>query len=129
MFLGKFSRCRDIKLRVPLPPEISAKLGEDVVIAKGHDRCLLLFPLGEFRKSIDPLLKSPLDNSDVLNRLREITGAAFQVRADKQRRITLPLSLARYASLSYGGQQRVIIVGMGLFLELWNAKSLRGIER
>lgn len=125
MLLGMFFRQRDHKLRIPLPPELSAELGKNIVVTQSNDRCLLLFPLWEFKKLNNPLLKESLNDEEVRSRRRKVMSTSFQLKIDKQRRITLPSSLAGYASLCRGGQQQVVILGMGPYLEIWNPVMLR----
>lgn len=129
MLLGKFSRQRDHKLRIPLPPEILSELGRNIVVTQGEGHCLLIFSLWEFMKANASVLKGSLDDVVSRSHRREITSVAFQIRIDKQRRITLPLSLARYASLHQKGQQQVVLLGIGPILEVWNPIILRGVEK
>jgi len=125
--LGRFCRYIDHKLRVSLPPEILAATGKNIIIARSPDGCLFLFSLKEFERTISSVLRLPLENTNARNRRREKTAAAFPAMLDNQRRVTLPPSLAEYASLRRG--ERAVISGMGNCFELWSESVLRDFEK
>ena len=119
MFFSEFEYKLDENGRTPVPPKFRAILKEGVILTPGVEKCIIAYPVSEWKK-----LAANLDNGSVspskLRRLkRAIFAAAFAVGIDGQGRLAVPASLRRYAGID----NEVIIAGVNNCLELWNKEQ------
>src|SRR5690606_1480339 len=70
-----------------------------LVITKGQERCLYVFPLAEFRRVTENLRSAPVTAKAVRDYSRVLFAGASDEVPDKQGRITLPPALRSYAGL------------------------------
>ncbi len=99
MFLGTHFPRLDEKGRLFLPARYRDDLADGVVITKGHERSLSLYPIAEFERFTEQLREAPVTDKRVRDYMRQILGGAFDQRPDKQGRITIPPALRDYARL------------------------------
>src|SRR4051794_9389004 len=100
MFLGTHTPRLDDKGRLALPARFRPELEGGLVICKGQDRCLFVFPVTEFVRFTDALRNAPFP----ARRVRDYGGVLFASASnetpDSQGRITVPAPLREYAGLS-----------------------------
>ncbi len=118
MFLGQYTYTLDSKGRVTIPSRFRDDLEGDVVVTRGLDRCLAVYPMavwGEIAQKVNALpITDPRGRA-----LRRIFFAdAVNVTPDRQGRILVPDRLRDYAQLSTS--EEVVVVGLDRFLEFWN---------
>ena len=116
MFFGEFEYKIDEKGRVPIPPKFRGELKAGVVLAPGVEKCIIAYPLSEWKKLADTLTAGSVTPSKLRRLNRAIFATAFSLRMDGQGRIALPTSLKQYAEIV----DEVIIAGVNNYLELWN---------
>ena len=116
MFFGEFEYKIDEKGRVPIPPRFRKALREGLVLAPGIEKCIIAYPLTEWKKLADTLTTGPVTPSKLRRLNRAMFAAAFSISLDGQGRIALPISLKQYAEIV----DEVIIAGANNYLELWN---------
>lgn len=112
----------DAKGRIVIPSRFREALGSTVFAIRSADgRCIRIYPEFQFLKML-----SKLCNSDVrMTALRrKISGAAEQLKVDSQGRLLVPEEMR----LSVGISEKVHMVGMVEWLELWEEKSLDKAE-
>ncbi len=124
MFLGRFNHTLDDKGRLAIPARFRSDLGAGLVITRGTDRCLTVYPLSTFEALAAKLDALPLGDANARNLRRAAFAAAEPAELDKQGRIILPERLRAYASLA----GNVAIVGMNTFLELWDLSTWETLE-
>jgi len=124
MFLGAFEHTLDDKGRVTLPAKFRAELARGVVITRGLDRCLFLFPLDEWIPLAKRISALPLTNPNARNLRRLMFSEASNVTPDRQGRILIPAYLREYAHLN----SRVVITGLNTYIEIWNAEAWREVK-
>lgn len=124
MFLGEYEHSLDQKGRIAIPSRFRNAFVEGIVLARGYDRCIIAYPLAEWKKLADKL--SSLSVTRGINRRinRSTFSSAFAQELDGQGRVLLPPSLRDYAQIKDG----VIIAGVHNYLEIWG-KELWGQER
>ena len=116
MFFGEFDYKIDEKGRVPIPPRFRRELKEGVVLAQGIEKCIIAYPLSEW-KNLATTLTSGSPTPSKLRRLsRAIFATAFSTNLDGQGRVALPVPLREYAEIV----NEVVIAGANKYLELWN---------
>lgn len=116
MLLGTHSPRLDDKGRVVLPAKFRDELTTGIVLTKGQDNCVVLWPQAEFEKYADRLNEASRSNAAVRSYLRVLFSGAFDQIPDKQGRISVPQQLRDYAGLD----RDVVIAGNGATAEIWN---------
>jgi MraZ protein len=117
MFLGTHAPKLDEKGRLFLPAKYRDELSGGVVITKGQERCLYVFPLEEFTRITEALRNEPVTAKGVRDKTRILFASASDEVPDKQGRITVPTSLRTYAGL----QRDCVVIGANTRLEIWDA--------
>ncbi len=119
MFFSEFEYKIDEKGRVPIPPKFRSELKEGVVLTPGVEKCILAYPLSEWKKLATELTTTGSVTPSKLRKLnRAIFATAFSLNIDGQGRVALPSQLRDYAKI----EDEVIIAGVNNYFELWNKK-------
>lgn len=108
-----------------MPKKIRQELGDEMVIAKWYENCLVLVSSENWQKLIRRLTgERGLITSPVRDIDRFIFGSAFEVELDSQGRFVLPEDLINYAEIA----SEVVFVGLGDRVEVWPAKKWKELE-
>ena len=99
MFLGSHSPRLDDKGRLTLPAKFREELEGGLVITKGQERCLYVFPMAEFSRISESLRTAPVTTKSLRDYSRVFFSSASDDVPDKQGRITIPPALREYAGL------------------------------
>jgi len=119
VFLGTHSPRLDEKGRLFLPAKFRDELSEGVVITKGQERCLFVFPLDEFRRVTEALSRAPVTQKTVRDYSRVFFASAWQEVPDKQGRVTIPPALRQYAGLT----KDCVVIGANSRVEIWDTTA------
>lgn len=119
VFLGTHSPRLDEKGRLFLPAKFRDELSEGVVITKGQERCLFVFPLDEFRRVTEALSQAPVTQKTVRDYSRVFFASAWQEVPDKQGRVTIPPALRQYAGLT----KDCVVIGANSRVEIWDTAA------
>ena len=119
MFLGTHSPRLDDKGRLILPAKYREELAAGLVLTKGQDGCLYVFPAGEFSRITDALRTAPVTAKAVRDYSRVLFASASDEELDRQGRITIPLGLREYARLD----RECVVIGANTRLEIWDASA------
>lgn len=119
MFIGEYAASLDEKSRVAIPSKFRTALDGRVVVTRGLDNSLFLFPLGEWNTLAQKLAGLPLATASTRAFTRLMLAGAMDLEVDKQGRITLPFYLKEFASLG----KRVVIAGLYNRLEIWSESA------
>jgi MraZ protein len=119
VFLGTHSPRLDEKGRLFLPARFRDELAEGLVITKGQERCLFVFPLAEFRRVTEALSQAPVTQRAVRDYSRVFFASAWQEEPDKQGRVTIPPALREYAGLT----KDCVVIGANTRLEIWDSAA------
>ena len=119
MFLGTYEPRLDDKGRLILPARYREQLAEGLVMTRGQERCLYVFPRGEFEAIHEQMRQAPLTSKQARQYLRVFLSGAADEQPDKQGRITIPANLRQYAGLD----RDVTVIGAGSRLEVWDATA------
>lgn len=117
MFLGDYQHTLDAKGRVSLPAKFRAEMTGKLVIAKGLDACLYVYPAEEYNAFVENLF--PRDDFDprVRKVRRFFTAGATEAEFDSAGRVGLPANLRKHAGL----ERDVAVIGNGNRIEIWDA--------
>jgi MraZ protein len=117
VFLGTHTPRLDDKGRLILPAKYREELAQGLVLTKGQERCLYVFPESEFGRITDALRTAPVTSKAVRDYSRVFFASASDEIPDKQGRITIPPALRDYAAL----QRDCVVIGANTRLEIWDA--------
>jgi MraZ protein len=117
MLLGEYEHTIDDKNRLTLPARFRESFSEGVVISRGMDRCLSVYPRAEWDSAVDARLGAldPLSR-EARSLQRYFYSAASEAELDKQGRIVIPAGLIEYAELG----RDVVLAGVRDRLEVWS---------
>jgi MraZ protein len=121
VFFGEYQYKVDEKGRLPLPPKFRREMRDGVILTKGIEKCIDVFPLSEWKRLADTLAAKVITPASLRRLNRAVFGSAFSVSFDGQGRITLPLPLRSYAEIG----DTVMVVGANARVELWNEELWR----
>jgi MraZ protein len=124
MFLGRFDHVLDEKGRLAIPARFRGDLQEGMVITRGTDRCLYIFPMGAWQGIASRLDALPLGDANARNLRRAAFAAAEPAELDKQGRVVLSERLRGYANL----RSSVAVVGMNSYIEVWDLAAWETLE-
>jgi MraZ protein len=116
MFLDRFEHTIDDKGRLTIPARYRATLATGLVITRGIDRCLHVYPLVEWGQLAEKIHQLPVTNKPARRFARFMFSAATRCDLDKQGRVLIPVRLRAYAHLG----DEVIVAGVNDHLEIWN---------
>ena len=119
MFLGTHSPRLDDKGRLILPAKFRDELAEGLVITKGQERCLFVFPIAEFAQIAEQLRAAPMTHKAARAYSRVFFASASDEVPDKQGRITIPPHLREYAGLN----RDCVVIGASTRVEIWDKQS------
>ena len=119
MFLGTHTPRLDEKGRLILPAKYRDELAEGVVITKGQERCLYVWPLAEFTRVTTAMRDAQMSGKTLRDHSRVLFASASDEVPDKQGRITVPPALRSYAGL----ERDCVVIGANTRMEIWDAAA------
>jgi MraZ protein len=119
MFIGEYTHTVDEKKRISLPSKFRKELGKTVVMTRGLDSCLLLYPLKVWEEIAKKLGSLPMGQKDKRDIGRFMLSGAVEVEVDSIGRVLVPDFLREYAGL----KSRVVFAGVYDRIEIWNDKE------
>ncbi|HEY5549223.1 MAG TPA: division/cell wall cluster transcriptional repressor MraZ [Coriobacteriia bacterium] len=124
MFLGEYQHTLDAKGRVSLPRKFRDEIGSRLVVSKGLENCLYVYPAEGYTAFLENLLgASDFDRNSRAVR-RHFTAGASEVDIDSAGRVALAPVLREFAGLS----RDVIVAGVADHLEIWDAAAWTAYE-
>lgn len=119
MFIGEYSHNVDAKKRLALPSKFRGELGSKVVVTRGLDNCLFVYPMKTWEVLAEKLGNMPVGEAGTRSFIRLMLAGAVDVDMDSQGRILLPEYLKEYAGLG----KEVIVAGLFNRLEVWDIEK------
>ena len=119
MFLGTHTPRLDEKGRLFLPAKFRDELAEGLVLTRGQERCLYVWPTSEFARMTEQLRQAPVTNKAARDYLRMLFAGASDETPDKQGRVTIPQMLRDYAGLD----KDCVVIGAMNRVEIWDAEA------
>ena len=116
MFLGEFTHTIDSKGRLTIPAKYRGELAAGLVVTRGFDQNLMLFPMNEWEELAQRIAQRPLSDEDMRAFRRRVFSGAIDLVPDRQGRILLPQYLRDFAVI----ENDVVIAGMFNYLEIWS---------
>ncbi len=119
MFLGTHTPRLDDKGRLFLPAKFRDKLAGGLVMTRGQERCLYVFPMDEFEKITQKFQEAPTSSKAARDYMRVFLSGASDEIPDKQGRVTVPAALRQYAGLD----RECTVIGTGSRVEVWDTAA------
>lgn len=117
MFLGEYRHSIDAKGRLAIPARFRGELEEGLVVTRGLDRCLYIYPKSQWEPLAEKLSAMPMNEPAARALRRNFFTGAFACEMDKQGRILVPPALREYAGLDGD----IVIAGLNTYIEVWSA--------
>ena len=129
MFIGEYRHTLDTKNRISLPAKFRSGLGKTVVVTRGLDRCLFIYPKGAWKKEAERIAKYSTGSSAGRGLARLMLAGAVEADVDKAGRILVPDYLKGFANL----REKGVVAGVNDRVELWDENTwntyTKAIER
>ncbi len=117
MFIGEYEHTLDEKKRVSLPKSFRTSLGKKMVMTRGLDNCLFMYPRSNWEKVAAKLQELSFAQADTRGFNRFILSGAAEVEVDGAGRILIPDHQKQFAGL----KKNVIFAGVSDRVEIWDA--------
>jgi MraZ protein len=118
-FLGTHTPRLDEKGRLFLPAKFRDELAEGLVVTRGQERCLYVWPTPEFERLTEQMRQAPVTNKSARDYLRMLFAGASDETPDKQGRVTIPPMLREYAGL----ERDCVVIGAMNRVEIWDSAA------
>ena len=119
-FSGTFDYTLDAKNRLTVPAKFRTSLSESVVITKGTEKCLSIWPRQDFEDFVAAALAGtqPLDpKRDAIKRY--FFSNSFETELDSAGRVMVPAKHLTHAGLG----KEVVVNGVGDRIEIWDRET------
>ena len=116
MLIGEYNHTLDPKKRLSLPSKWRMELGKTVIVTRGLDNCLFVYPLSQWQKITDKIGLLPLGQADTRSFNRFFLSGAVEVEVDSVGRILVPDFLKAFAHLD----TKVVLTGIHDRVEIWD---------
>jgi MraZ protein len=125
MFLGEFSHTIDDKGRLTIPSRFRPDVATGVVVTRGLDGCLAVYPNAEWESLAAKVNALPITDRHAREFRRFVFGSATEAMPDRQGRVLIPAFLREYAGI----EGEVAIVGMNTYIEIWNPETWQAMRQ
>jgi len=125
MFVGTTQNSIDEKGRLTLSAKWRSELASGVVITRGFDKCLFIFPQSKYETMAHEIEEQGMALADVRTFARHLAALAEQAEPDKQGRIIIPQNLREFAGLN----GEVVVIGVVNRLEVWNPEKYKEVNK
>jgi MraZ protein len=124
-FTGTFDHTLDAKNRLTVPARFRSVLSGTIVLAKGFETCLAVYPQETYKQLTDAALAGLNPFSPQARELkRHFHGNAMETELDSAGRINLPAGFLEYAKLG----REVVVTGTGDCLEIWDRDAWQSYD-
>ncbi len=126
MIIGQYYSKLTDKSRLSIPKKFREEIGDDLVIARWYESCLVLVAKNDWEKLIRRLTgEGRIVTSKVRDIDRFISGLAYEVGLDKQGRFIVPDKLLVHSGI----QDEAVFVGLKDRVEIWSKQNWEELEK
>lgn len=119
MLIGEYQSKLGEKNRVALPSKLRNDLGQQIIVTRGYENCLVIVRPDQFEDLLKHINDREFTQSEVRDTSRFLIGGAVEIDLDAQGRMVLPKSLIDYANL----QNDLTFIGLVRWVEIWSTDS------
>ncbi len=116
MFIGEYNHTIDEKGRMSMPAKFRRDVQAGVVVTRGLDHCLFVYPKAEWEKMAEKLSRLPISQRKSRAFARLMLAGAMEGTLDSQGRVMLPEYLRAYAGVT----KHVVVAGLYDRIEIWD---------
>ena len=117
MLLGTYAAKLAENHRTSIPSPLRTQLGENIIIAKWYETCLVMFALESFDALLSRIIgEKTLITDPVRGSEHFIFASAFELSPDDQGRIVIPENLVSFANLG----EDIYFLGVRDRVEIWS---------
>ncbi len=116
MLIGEYRHTLDDKKRLAVPVNYRKELGKKVVLTRGLDSCLFLYPQAEWHKISEKLSTLSMGQADTRSFNRFMFAGAVEAEIDNLGRVLIPDFLKKFAGLG----SKVVLAGINDRVEIWD---------
>ena len=116
MFIGEYLHTLDPKNRISLPAKFRKDLGRSVVVTRGLDHCLFVYPKKEWAKEAEARAAHAGGTAAARGLARLFLAGAMEIDVDASGRILIPDHLKGFANLT----GKAVIAGVASRVEVWD---------
>lgn len=129
MFIGEYRHTLDAKNRISLPAKFRKDLGRSVVVTRGLDRCLFVYPRSAWKREAQKIAQHSTGAAAGRGLARLMLAGASEADVDSTGRVLIPDYLRTFASLG----SKAVLAGVNDRVEIWDEDAWKaytvGIER
>jgi MraZ protein len=118
MLIGEYHHTIDAKRRIAIPATFRKELGKKVVVTRGLDNCLFVYPVKTWEKVAGKLASLSMGQADSRSFTRFMLAGAVETDVDAMGRALVPDFLKDFAGI----KQKVVVAGMHDRVEIWDEK-------
>lgn len=119
MFIGEYRHTFDAKNRISLPAKFRKELGKSVIVTRGLDHCLSVFPKSAWKTEVEKMENHSIGNAASRGLARFMLAGAVEADVDAAGRILVPDYLKDYAALKV----KSVVTGMSARVEIWDESA------
>ncbi|KND49700.1 MAG: MraZ protein [Parcubacteria bacterium C7867-008] len=116
MFIGEYRHTFDAKNRISLPAKFRKELGGSVIVTRGLDHCLFVYPKTAWKKEAAKLAAHSTGSKAGRGLSRLMLAGANEADVDSAGRILVPDYLKSFATLGV----KSVIAGVNERVEIWD---------
>jgi MraZ protein len=124
VFLGEFQHTVDAKGRVSLPRKHRDEIGSRIVVTKGLEKCLYVYPADGYKSFLETMLAASDFDRDSRAVRRFFVAGASEVEIDSAGRVAISPALREFAGL----KREVVVAGVADHIEIWDAAAWAAYE-
>jgi len=129
MFIGEYRHTFDPKNRISLPAKFRKELGRTVVVTRGFDTCLFVYPKKSWERQAQKIAAYSTGNAAGRGVARLMLAGAVEAEVDTAGRILVPDYLKKFGGL----KTKAVVAGVNDRVEVWEQgtwdKYTKTIER
>jgi len=118
MLIGEYLHTIDPKKRLSLPAKFRKELGKTVIVTRGLDQCLFVFPLSSWKKLVAKFSDLSIGSTESRGFNRFMLSGAVEADVDSAGRVLVPDFLKEFATL----KTKVVLAGVNDRVEIWDQK-------
>lgn len=119
MFIGEYRHTFDAKNRISLPAKFRKELGRSVIVTRGLDRCLFVYPKAAWKLEAEKIARHSTGGSAGRGLARLMLAGAAEADLDSAGRVLIPDYLRTFATLD----TKSVIAGVNDRVEIWDEDS------
>lgn len=119
MFIGEYRHTFDTKNRISVPAKFRKELGASVVVTRGFDKCLFVYPKSSWKVRAAEMAKHSMGNAAGRGLARLMLAGASEADVDSAGRVLVPDYLKSFAGL----KTKTVLAGVSDRVEIWEEEA------